>query len=145
MKGISPLIATIILIALTIAIAAILGIWAANYIGVKTTNITQASREIVDCSLMKYDIISCKKIAENKVQIIILNNGPVEINGMKINFIELDEEKKITNITSIESNEKIGKAEYKIIIKEIPTGFQNFIIETRSIQCPDIKREVNCS
>lgn len=145
MKGISPLIATIILIILTIGIAAILGTWVSLYVGTHTANITQTTEEIVECSLLRYEIISCRKIDINKVRIILLNNGPIEINGLKINFIELDEEGKILNLNSIDLKEKIRKTEYKVIEKDVPSGFQNFKVEIRSIQCPDIKRDVNCS
>lgn len=147
MKGISPLIATIILIALTIAIAGILGLWAASYVGTQTTQINKSSEEIItiECSAMKFEVISCTK-NNDQVRIILLNNGPIVINGLKINFIEKDENGNIIDVVSQDLNEKINRGDYKTITQEVPSNFQNknFTLEIRSIQCPDVKREIIC-
>ncbi|MEM0476288.1 MAG: archaellin/type IV pilin N-terminal domain-containing protein [Candidatus Aenigmatarchaeota archaeon] len=145
MKGISPLIATIILIALTIAIAGILGLWAASYVGTQTTQINKSSEEIItiECSAMKFEVVSCTK-NNDQVRIILLNNGPIVINGLKINFIKRDENGNIIDVVSQDLNEKINRGDYKAITQGVPPDFQNFTLEIRSIQCPDVKREIIC-
>ncbi len=50
MKGISPLIATILLIAFTVAVGGIVSIWISGYSKTQTTQVTQTSNDQVTCN-----------------------------------------------------------------------------------------------
>ncbi|MEM5828071.1 MAG: archaellin/type IV pilin N-terminal domain-containing protein [Candidatus Aenigmatarchaeota archaeon] len=143
MKAISPLIATIILIALTIAIAGILGLWAANYVTTKTQEINKTG-ETVNCALIDFDVKSCRIDSSNrKVRLILFNNRPVDINGFSISFFDLGNNGTIENITTTQINEILKRSEYKIVDIDLP--LPNFDkLEIRSLECPDKFKEVIC-
>jgi len=141
MKGISPLIATIILIALTIAIAGILGLWAASYVSTRTEEMNKTSRTI-DCSLINFDVMSCRK-ENNVIKIILFNNRPLDIRGFTLSFFELDENVTIINVNSTTIDKILRPSSYEIV--ESPILLENFSkIEIRSTECPNAKKEVEC-
>ncbi|MEM5882410.1 MAG: archaellin/type IV pilin N-terminal domain-containing protein [Candidatus Aenigmatarchaeota archaeon] len=141
MKGISPLIATIILIGITVLIAGILGLWAANFVTSRTQEIGQGTTEIMKfkCDLMKFTVVS-KNTLNNNISFIILNDGPIDINGLSFTFIDLDDQNNIKNVAGIETNITLKRASYSRI--EIPILLNDYNkIEIRSIECPNVKVE----
>lgn len=142
-KGISPIVATIILVALTIAIAGILGLWAASYVAQQTTEINQTQEVIkINCHLMKFSIKSCFKETNNKIRLVISNDGRVDINGFIITFFEIEDE-NIKNLDSKQIDKTIKIGMYEIL--ELQTILQKFDkILIRSLQCPEIEKEEYC-
>lgn len=144
-KGISPLIATIILIAMTIAIAGILGLWAANYVVGRTTEINKTESEIarLDCSIMRLDIRSCRRTNNENVRIILSNTGHSDIDGVLITFFEVDEYGNILNLNSTEIKKIIRRGSYEIL--DLKPLIQNFSrIEVKSSRCPEVRVERVC-
>ncbi|MEM5831701.1 MAG: archaellin/type IV pilin N-terminal domain-containing protein [Candidatus Aenigmatarchaeota archaeon] len=142
MKGISPLIATIILIGITVLIAGILGLWAANFVTSRTQEIGQGTTEIMrlKCNIMKFTVVS-KNELNNNISFIILNDGPIDINGLSFTFIDLDDQNNIKNVAGIETNTTLKRASYsRIEVSKPPEGYDK--IEIRSIECPNVKEEI---
>jgi len=142
MKGISPLIATIILIALTIAIAGVLGLWAASYVSTKTQEVNKTA-ELINCQLANFEIISCRK-ENNKIKMILFNDKRIDLNGFRVTFIKQDENGNIAEIASIEIPIKLGAAGYETLETNILlTSYSK--IEVRSLQCPNLFKEKSSS
>jgi len=138
MKGISPLIATIILIALTIAIAGVLGLWAASYVSTRTQEVNKTA-ELIDCQLANFEIISCRK-DNNKIKMILFNDKRIDLNGFRVTFIKQDENGNIVEINATEIPIKLKAAGYETL--ETDVLLSNYSkIEVRSLQCPNLFRE----
>ena len=135
MKGISPLMATIILIALTIVIAGILGLWAASYVSIRTQEINKTS-ELINCQLANFEIISCRK-ENDKIKMILLNDRKMDLNGFRVTFIKNDENGNIIEINTIEIPIKLKAAGYETLeINILLTNYSK--IEIRSLECPSL-------
>lgn len=142
-KVLSPIVATIILILLTIALAGMLGAWVTFFVRTKTVEINQTMETArVNCFLMKFDIVSCRKQNDN-IKIILSNSGMTNISGLMITFFELDDMGNIINLNSTEIKKNIIRASYEILdIKSLLRNFSK--IEIKSIECPDVRSETYC-
>jgi flagellin-like protein len=74
MKGISPLIAAVLLIAFTITIAILIVSWGSSFVTQTTSGIGNKSTELIDCSGAAIEIDSVY-VASNATTIIIRNVG----------------------------------------------------------------------
>jgi flagellin-like protein len=76
MKGISPLLATVLLIAITLTVAAILGSWFTSLTRTQTGIIEQNVKTQVNCSSANLEIVdvTCSNTTQ-KIQVIITNLG----------------------------------------------------------------------
>ena len=79
-KGISPLLATVVLVALTISVAALLGSWFASTARMQTEMIEEDIKPLVNCSSALIDIsdVLCSN-ATQKIQIAVVNLGDIEL------------------------------------------------------------------
>jgi len=84
-KGISPLLATVVLVALTISIAALLGSWLASTTRMQTEMIEEDIKEQVNCSSALIDIadIICSNDSQ-KLQIAIVNLGDIALRDFSV-------------------------------------------------------------
>lgn len=142
MKGISPLIATIILIALTIAIAGVLGLWAASYVSTRTQEVNKTA-ELIDCQLANFEIISCKK-ENNKIKMILFNDRRMDLNGFRVTFMKQDENGNIVEINATEVPIKLKAAGYETLETNVLLSDYSKI-EVRSLQCPNVFKEKSSS
>ena len=86
-KGISPLIATILLVALVIAIALIVWFWYANYLQIKADKIGKKAIAEGECVLnieFKIESASCSPAAPNNILISLRNEGKVNIADFRV-------------------------------------------------------------
>lgn len=84
-KGISPLLATVILIALTISVAALLGSWFTSTTRMQTEVIEENMKQQVNCSSALLDIadILCSNDTQ-KLQIAVINLGDIPLYGFSV-------------------------------------------------------------
>ncbi|HDM05824.1 MAG TPA: hypothetical protein ENG34_00925 [Candidatus Aenigmarchaeota archaeon] len=82
-KGISPLMASIILIALTLAVAGILGSWFTSLTKTQTEQVEESTVEQVNCTSALLDIVdvSCVNITPSvwQLKIVIANLGLINL------------------------------------------------------------------
>jgi len=80
MKGLSPIIATVMLIAATLSIIAILAPWLASLTKKQTGNIESASTKLVDCVTANLDIVGviCSN-SSHQLQIAVSNTGQTDL------------------------------------------------------------------
>lgn len=78
MKGISPLIATVLLVAITMTIAGLLAYWASSFVTTKTEE-----AEKTECVQASFRIYSCSYNSTTKqLSFILKNDGNVELKNL---------------------------------------------------------------
>lgn len=86
MKGISPLVATVLLIGITVGIAGIIGYWISSFTQT-STKITAAQGELqILCSNAAVDLSSLK-YCNNNISGIIKNNGRITIGNITLQVV----------------------------------------------------------
>ncbi len=145
-KGLSPMITVVILIVITIAVAAILAYWAQQYIVVKTKNATESDRRISDC--LKIDFSVRGKVSGSNAIIVVESTSRKEIYGMAPFVLENNNgDVLVIGDDSIESpplNTTIDKGD--VVIFTIDSGTtdllrgENWQITAKPAECPGIKR-----
>ncbi|MBI2545260.1 MAG: hypothetical protein HYW22_01515 [Candidatus Aenigmarchaeota archaeon] len=83
MKGISPLVATVLLIGITVGIAGIVGFWISGFTTTATRTTTAQGQLQVLCSNAAIDV-SNLKYCNNNVSGIIKNNGRITIGNVTL-------------------------------------------------------------
>ena len=98
-KGISPLIATILLIAITIVVGALITAWATTYISNQTTTVAGGG---VACVYLGLNVPSCNLSAStaNQLVVVIENTGSGQITEIKATIEAADGTKRTGNVTS---------------------------------------------
>ncbi|MEI6731687.1 MAG: archaellin/type IV pilin N-terminal domain-containing protein [archaeon] len=79
-RGISPIIATVLLVSLALILALIVFIWASSFIGEKA----QKNSEVVANSCPKISFAADAKISGSEVEVSVQNNGNVPLYGVQI-------------------------------------------------------------
>ncbi|MEK6839692.1 MAG: archaellin/type IV pilin N-terminal domain-containing protein [Nanoarchaeota archaeon] len=80
-KGISPLIATVLLIGFTVALAAVLMTWGLDYIRGTTDKVGDQTDQYLLCSDLAFEIANVDCATDD---VIIQNNGNIDIAGVII-------------------------------------------------------------
>lgn len=84
-KGISPLIATVLLIAFTLSIAGLLGGWLSSLTKTQTETLEKTSREVVNCTGAIIDIVDVSCSSTNKqFKVTVSNIGSVDMYDFSI-------------------------------------------------------------
>ena len=76
MKGISPMIATVLLIGFTVAVGAILAVWFSTYTKTQTSSVGSATA----CASTTLDVKVPAITSDGNVTVLITNNGPSTVN-----------------------------------------------------------------
>jgi flagellin-like protein len=84
-KGISPLIATVLLIALTLVVGGLLGSWLTSMSKTQTGTIEEAAKTQINCTSAFLDIVDviCSNSTQ-KLQVVITNLGDIELYGFSV-------------------------------------------------------------
>ena len=87
-KGVNPLIATILLLLISLSIAGMLYSWLASYTTEKTSQATQSSEEQFTCSNAGFRIISCDYStgSPGTAQVKIESTGDIDLNSFTLFF-----------------------------------------------------------
>ncbi len=80
-KGISPLIATVLLIGFTVALAAVLMTWGLDYVKKSTEQVGGKTEEYLKCSDLAFEITNVD--CQNN-EVIVQNNANIDIAGMTL-------------------------------------------------------------
>ncbi len=143
-KGISPLIAAVLLIAFTMTIAGLLATWASSFMTQKTNNLSQSDQKVQKCLGINFDATS--HVIDSSHRALLINNvGAVDIKGINIDVIKSD-----YTTGTIYHNETIfipvGSIK-SIKINSSDVGESNFdnitTLRIASINCPGFSREIS--
>jgi len=91
LKGISPLVAAVMLIAVTMTIAGILAFWASSFTTQQTTTIQNQTEVITECSGARFKIFTSFYDSDNKIHRIMLENkGPSPVKIVGVDYVYSD-------------------------------------------------------
>jgi flagellin-like protein len=123
-KGISPLVATVLLIAVTMTIAGVLAYWASGFVA--------SSLPTSSCAVARFTIQSKSyDILDQKMVLFIQNNGPVDLVITNITFGYADGTIDTRNIS-----ERLPSASLKSVVLENVTS--NYILCSIYSDCPNV-------
>ena len=137
MKGISPIVASVLLIAITMTVAAILAYWSSSYVKAKLP-----SAEADTCNLANFDFYLCKYNATSRILVFsLVNRANVELNNLTafINFLNSSTSSGI----SLDASLKTGAESIKSFsIPDISSDFFSILVKT---QCPTVEASSICT
>jgi flagellin-like protein len=134
MKGISPLIAAVLLIAFTITIAILIVSWGTSFTTTATSGISNKSSELVECSGAAIEIDSVY-VSGNSISVIVMNSGvrAVTITNMLVTNITGG-----TNTSTVNSVLGRGNVVSLNVSGVTCTSFSKVLVAT---SCPGISAE----
>jgi flagellin-like protein len=137
MKGISPLVAAVLLIAVTMSIAGVLAYWASQFV---TKSLPEVNQSATQCRFTNFIIYDCFYNSSTSKLIITLNNiQSVEVRSL-VAYLSFTNG---TMSSGISLNETLAPGEFKsYILSGIPSDFSKIIVTTQV--CPDISKEDVC-
>lgn len=137
MKGISPIVASVLLIAITMTIAAILAYWSSSYVKARLP-----SAEADTCNVANFDFYLCRYNATSRIIVFsLVNRANVELNNLTafINFVNSSTSSGI----SLNNTLKIGAESIKSFsISDISPDFSSILVKT---QCPTVEASSACT
>lgn len=135
MKGISPLIAAILLIAFTITVATFLASWSTTFAKTQTQEFSKASEEIsAECKYANLQIETAVYYgSEEKVVAVLWNMGKVQLSNFQ--FLVYYSDVNITSISPEEANATLSTGDFRTMTVYNVTSTPEKI-QVRSLDCP---------
>lgn len=136
-KGISPLIATVLLIAATMSIAGILAYWASNFVG---TALPPANSSQTTCQFAGFQFSSCA-YANNTISFVLYNFRTISLNGLTATVFDMNNFPAWNNVTL---NGTLGAGQFGgYSVNGIPSNFTKIVVTTS--MCPNVLQENTCT
>jgi len=130
MKGISPIVAAVLLIVITLTLAGALALWATNLVG---ENLPETETEI-PCKMANFDFLSCKYNSSTGILIFTLTNRRnVELENLTA-FLNYPNGSASVG-TSLSGTLK-GSDVKSFSISDVPLEFASILIKTH---CPEVE------
>ncbi|MBI4894667.1 MAG: hypothetical protein HY833_02950 [Candidatus Aenigmarchaeota archaeon] len=138
MKGISPLIAAVLLIAVTMTIAGVLAFWASTFV---QTGLEQSSNQTVatECNFGNFIVDACSyDPATTKLVLILDNIGTVNLGNITAYTVYGDGS---VNATKLDGGSLESGSLKSFSTTGIAPGFNSVRVRT---QCPNVFEETAC-
>jgi len=137
MKGISPVVASVLLIAITMTIAAILAYWSSSYVKARLP-----SPEADPCSLANFDFYSCRFNATSGIIVFsLVNRANVELYNLTA-FVNFENTSSSSGI-NLNGTLKTGTESIKSFsIPYISPDFSSILVKTH---CPTVEASSKCT
>lgn len=137
LKGISPLIAAVLLIAVTMTLAGVLAFWASTF--VQSGLESSANQTIAtECNFGNFVVDACSyDSAGQRVTFILDNIGTVDLSNISVFVIYPDNS---LNYTQADGNLPSG-ALRSFSVSGVNPGYSRVTIGT---QCPNVREETTC-
>jgi len=137
MKGISPIVAAVLLIAITMTIAGVLAYWSSTFVSTSlpTENITTSQ-----CRLAQFEFLNCRYNSTAQTIIFSLNNvRSIDLPNLTA-FVEYSNG---TVASGVSLNQSLPGATIRSYsISSISSDFANLLIKT---SCPELSRSTGCT
>lgn len=138
-KGISPLIASVLLIAATMSIAAILAYWASNFV---KTALPEQNSTSTTCQFADFQIYKCSySNSSQTVSVVLYNYRTIALGGLTATIFDSNSLPAWNNVSlngTLPVGQYIGYS-----IANIPSNFTKLIITTS--ECPIISHDTTCT
>ena len=133
-KGISPLIAGVLMVAFVLAVAAVVGGWFTSVTKTQTREVGSGINQQVECSKAVIDILDAGNSSSGKIFLVIQNSGTVDLSqGFTILCQKGDTSKTATNSSVSLSHGSIATVVFNTLDYN---DCQNTNITVTSAQCP---------
>lgn len=100
-KAVSSMIATVLLVAVSLAIAGILYSWSQTYLTRETVQISEVTSKQVDCAYANIEILECKYTQTGGLSFILNSIGSVDMpGGFKLSVLAADDKRAESSISS---------------------------------------------
>jgi len=136
-KGISPLVAAVLLIAATMSIAGILAYWASSFMRVQTEAFQNQS-VTGECNYADFRIYSCNyNTTSDKISMILENLRDVTLKDLNLYLFYTNG----TVSSPISLNDTLSAKQFKSFFISDVSEFSSLTIKTN---CPDISKSTTC-
>jgi len=142
-KGISPLIASVLLIAFTMTIAGLMAAWATSYVSGQTEKLTEQSETTKSCSGANFRIESDTMKTNTSVTVVLYNSGGVDFTNMNVNmFYTNSTDVIIQKISNVSGALKRGDLKsFKVDNNQTAAGAPLTKMTIIADNCPDVAKE----
>lgn len=137
MKGISPIVAAVLLIAITMTIAGVLAYWSSTFV---STTLPTENTTVAQCRVAQFEFLNCRYNSSSQNLIFSLNNVRTVDLSKLLAFIEFANG-TVTNGISLNATLPSGEIR-SYTLGNIPSDFANLVVKTN---CPDLSRTNTCS
>jgi flagellin-like protein len=131
-KAISPLVAAVLLVAITMTIAGMLAFWASSFIKGQT-EVFENQTQQTKCSFANLEVFDCTYDASTKTLTLVLQNtGGIEFNNLTANIVYSD-----STVETKELSGTLGVAELKsYTITNLTSNITISQVIVKSKECP---------
>jgi flagellin-like protein len=133
-KGISPLVAAVLLIAVTMTIAGMLAYWATGFVRTGLpSNVTE-----VECTGANFKVYDCKyNSTANRIDLLLQNIGGVDLRNLSVFVVYSN-----NTVSTITLNETLSKAQIKSYqLNGISSDYTKLTITS---PCPGVEATTTC-
>lgn len=137
MKGISPIVAAVLLIAITMTIAGVLAYWSSTFV---STTLPTENATTSQCRLAQFEFLNCRYNSTSQTLIFSLNN----VRGIDLpNLTAFVEYSNGTVATGVPLNQSLPGASIRSYsVASVTSDFLNLVIKTN---CPELSRSSSCT
>lgn len=137
MKGISPIVAAVLLIAITMTIAGVLAYWSSTFV---STTLPTENTTTSQCRVAQFEFFNCKYNSTSQTIAFSLNNVAIVDLGNMTAFVEYSNG-TISNAISL--NQSLPSNTIKgFSVSGISSDFSNILIKS---SCPGLSRKTACA
>ncbi len=137
MKGISPIVASVLLIAITMTIAGVLAYWSSTFV---STSLPTQNVTVAQCRVAQFEFFNCKYNSTSQTITFSLNNIRTVDLGNLTAFVEYPNG-TITSGVSL-SPALTANTIKSYSVSGVSSDFSIILIKT---SCPDISRSTTCT
>lgn len=137
MKGISPIVAAVLLIAITMTIAGVLAYWSSTFV---STSLPTENSTTAQCRLAQFEFLNCRYNSTSQTIIFSLNNvRSVDLPNLTA-FVEYGNG---TVGTGVGLNQSLPSSTIRSYsVSGVSSDFSNVVIKT---SCPELSRSSSCT
>ena len=136
-KGVSPLVAAVLLIAVTMTIAGMLAYWAQGFVRQQTAEFSNQTI-VTRCQFANFEVFSCAyNTSTQDVRIILHNFASVELKNFTAFVVYPD-----GKVTDTKLNGTLPTGFIKsYTIPSVSSGYSNILVKT---ECPELSVSTSC-
>ncbi len=136
MKGISPIVATVLLIAVTMTVAGVLAYWSSSFVttGLPSENITTS-----ECRLAQFEFLNCVYNSTGSYVIFSVNN----VRSKDLNLTAFLQYNNGTVGNGVVLNTTLsGSSIRSYALNGVSSDFSTLLVKTN---CPELSRSTSCT
>ena len=136
-KGVSPLVASVLLIAATMSIAGILAFWASTFTRTQVESFNNQTI-VSECNFATFDVYTCSyDSSAQRILLSLNNNGQVNLKNL-VGYVQYAD----GNLTNITIGDSLPQNSLKqFYLNGVTSNYTKLIIKTN---CPQLSKETPC-